>query len=307
MNNGINQSKIDYRDFRLKEVLNTLPAKTNNPRPPSVYQQGQLNACIAYSIKNLKEMQEFKERGVWTPYSAGFMYALMGEGSDIRVSLKKLRTYGICEHRDYPWIDEYPRNQAKFNEIKDRVMPLALPQCICEYGRLYNEKEIKSAIHHFGGVLVNANLDRSFYSNKGQRINVPDKYSPLNYYHCMIAVNYEEINGKTYYEILNSWGSDWGNNGTVWVESTHPMFMEFWYAYDNKLEPQNVFSIEIPIGSKIITRYTNFDEKVEKFEAVEAAFIKNGTTFLPARPIAEALGLNVKWDDKNRISTLSNR
>lgn len=38
-----------------------------------------------------------------------------------------------------------------------------------------------------------------------------------------------------------------------------------------------------------------------------ASFIKNGRTFIPARFVAEAFGLKVKWDDKKREVTIYDR
>ena len=122
----------------------------------------------------------------------------------------------------------------------------------------------------------------------------------------MVVPNYDTINGKLYYQILNSWGSDWGDNGTLWVEATHPMFRDFHFiAPRTSVLREDIIQLELPVGSTKVTKIVDFTNYTT-LESKQPTQIIAGTTVVPVRAIFELLGLQVDYDTKNRVVKATN-
>lgn len=65
-------------------------------------------------------------------------------------------------------------------------------------------------------------------------------------------------------------------------------------------KPKQVVSLKI--GSTEMSK--TLDGKTSKMQSDVAPFIKNGRTMMPLRYVAEALGLEVKWDNSTRTAIL---
>ena len=69
---GVIPSPQDYRDYKLNRVTavkRAFPEEYTFPYlVPAPYDQGDVAACVAYTLKAIKEMQEYKERQKFTSF-----------------------------------------------------------------------------------------------------------------------------------------------------------------------------------------------------------------------------------------------
>ncbi|WP_020619960.1 copper amine oxidase N-terminal domain-containing protein [Paenibacillus daejeonensis] len=83
-------------------------------------------------------------------------------------------------------------------------------------------------------------------------------------------------------------------NGTRTDPSTEPGTEQ-----GNELEPQPTMTITMALGSDII------DIDGETVTMAVAPLIKDGTTYIPLRYLAEAIGAEVGWDQQQRATTVT--
>lgn len=81
-----------------------------------------------------------------------------------------------------------------------------------EHGSEYN---IRRDIYHWGPVCSVMNIFADFLFWDGQGIyEWDDKSEQINDYgHSVIIIGWGEENGKKYWNVCNTWGKDWGNQG----------------------------------------------------------------------------------------------
>jgi len=152
----------------------------------TVYDQGKVPACTAYSLAALKSIQEAQEQGRWRIFDALRCYHDCGgddrHGIDTRKALKLAQDVGMvaADGGDRYRIDTYA--------FAPQVDPLW-------------QDSIKGAIAAGHPVVVAMLLPSAFgWDSMG---------SPTNSYHQMCAVGYT----RDHLVCLNSWGAGWGKHG----------------------------------------------------------------------------------------------
>ena len=75
--------------------------------------------------------------------------------------------------------------------------------------------KVKKAIANKNPVVIGMQVSSSFYKAKGAwngiHIGTPGG-------HAMVVVGYDDTKYGGAFEIMNSWGTNWGNNGFIWVK-----------------------------------------------------------------------------------------
>jgi len=228
-------SPQDYRDYRLSRVTAVkaaLPDEFTFPflvkRP---YDQGDVAACVAFSLKAVKEMQEYKERGRFVQFSAAYIYGargandLQGEGMIPREALESLRKRGDCREELFPGI--YPYDVCA-RGITPKMDEDARPQRIKTYAAVYTVEEVKTALVELGPVSVSIPVYDSFY--QGGHLPNPDKSRErMRGFHMVTLVGWKKENR---WLALNSWGQDWGHlRGYCTMPFDYPV-SEMWAITD---------------------------------------------------------------------------
>lgn len=290
---GVIPSKYDPRDYTIARVIServaeSLPAAFQLPLPPDApYDQNGYGMCVAFAIGEIKQIQEFAERGVWTRYSEGYIYGrreftdYTGEGMEPRQALANLLNRGVPQHQHFSDMGTFPDLNARLTlDTKNYLDRLAMPQRIGAYVRLNGEYEIKTALMQLGPVLYCIPVFDSFY--RGGDLSMPGESETIQGYHALILYGWKD--GR--WLGLNSWGREWGSlEGKFTVPFGYPV-SEVWSITDRKpLDP----TVRMQIGSK---QY-RIGDKV--YEMDVAPFIQGDRTFVPLRFIAESLGCAVDW------------
>jgi C1A family cysteine protease len=132
-------------------------------------------------------------------------------GAYIRDAIKAGKKYGICPENMWPYTKENIFKKPTKNCYKE-----ALNHQILKYERINPiENEIKSAIAAGFGVVFGIDIYSSFMSSKVERTGVvPIPSIKEEYYggHCMFMAAYNSFY-KDYFDVLNSWGLEWGDKG----------------------------------------------------------------------------------------------
>jgi hypothetical protein len=136
-------------------------------------------------------------------------------GSSIHLALKSLKADGSAYYKDYSYLcdDSIPQ------EVKDK----AKDNVIENYNRLISGNEttlerienVKRALYNGNPVIIGFNVEKSLYITKN--LYVPDGQSTGGG-HAMCVIGFDDEKYGGAFEIVNSWGTNWGNNGYFWVK-----------------------------------------------------------------------------------------
>lgn len=236
---GLDFSREKYQEIPktvpiLSRSFNRLPSsfsiKAFCPTPKS---QGQQPSCtgwasgyaartIAYAITNNWEGQTSVINQ--NTFSPSFVYNLIKaegdinckRGSFIEDAMKLMNSYGVLKFTDFTYDftncqkkpSEYGYQLAKNNKILtfERLADYDNPANLTE--------KIKKAISNKNPVVIGMKVFNSFYKAKG--VWNGNTAGPLGG-HAMVIVGYDDTKYGGAFEIMNSWGSTWGNQGFIWV------------------------------------------------------------------------------------------
>lgn len=205
---------------------------------PYVFQQ-QLSTCVAYSSATaltmmnaiLKRETEIKNISleVVSPHWIYFRNKdetddQCKEGLDIERAMKDILNYGVpymlfVEYPEYyPFgkvqlCNYYPPNFEKDAEI-------ALVNRPDEILRISYPEDIKAVLSKGLPVIIGMNVPVSFENCFGKELWTPSAVETIldGYGHAMVVVGYDDKKYGGAYEILNSWGESWGNEGYIWIK-----------------------------------------------------------------------------------------
>lgn len=133
-----------------------------------------------------------------------------------------------------PYFEEY--NVLCDMDIPEELLKSAEINKIKDYTRLYGKDEsnivkietVKRSILNGNPVIIGFMVQNSFYSAKN--VYEPDASEFIGG-HAMCVVGYDDNKYGGSFEIINSWGKNWGNDGYIWVR--YDDFAQFTrYAYE---------------------------------------------------------------------------
>jgi len=169
-------------------------------------------------ITNQEEINEIAFHPIFTYLNAASDENKVNcqKGAGMDQAMRSLRDDGSPYFKDY---------KAQFcdDNIPQSVVEKARVNTIQEYRRvitggednLVRVENVKRAIHHGNPVVIGFALEKSFNVAKG--VLVPDNLGPYGF-HAMCVVGFDDEKYGGAFEIVNSWGTNWGNNGYIWVK-----------------------------------------------------------------------------------------
>lgn len=227
-----NNNAIQTPNLSLKEysIPNLIPA----------LDQGMYGSCVSYALREEKDIMALNDSNPDNDHqhSTGFIYGYRvggytGEGMETIDALTGLRKNGTCLDSTFPDQGEYPDLHAK---ITQSMIDEAKHHRIDDYIRLHNTTEIKTALMNISPVYISFKVYDSFYfCFKDGILPTPNK-SQEEYCgdHGVVITGwkYNNNNNKLYWRVLNSWSSDFGDNGYCWMPSDYPI-NEYWALVDS--------------------------------------------------------------------------
>ena len=240
-----------YHQAHGKALLNTeifadLPSSASlkhySPKPGN---QLQLNTspawATAWSAKTILEAQQYlwsdRKEITHNTFSPAFLYyhirpiddETCESGIDLYDALSFLMQKGAKKYEDY--LEFCPRG------IPQEIANPSSTQGISGYTKLFEIhhpsihkiNSIKKSISENYPVVIGMRCPPSFYHAKNvwQPSELPNSEYPG---HAMCIVGYDDNKYGGAFEVINSWGSEWGNDGFIWIRY-HDMvdFMKYGY------------------------------------------------------------------------------
>ena len=265
--------------------------------------QGQTSMCFAFAEARVLEVQNYIETGILEKVSEGYIYYRkdlpQSEGMLSLWELENIRKKGAVLESDFKsfgtWsqINEHMKDYdadalaIKANELRAVSTLGLLPEHIPAY-----------LAHHYGGIITIDVYD-TFYSVGADGI-YEGSNGLVNGGHGMYFDSTEIINGKLGVWVMNSWGTEWGKAGRVWIDLEDTCIKSLYGVVD-----------VTPITNEVVflvgrnTMYTSKGE-VEIPVAPEYKYVNGqGYAMLPMRALAEALGRTVTWQRSSDVDRIA--
>ncbi|MBL0182617.1 MAG: peptidase C1A papain [Chitinophagaceae bacterium] len=251
--NLFSQSGYNYNadTFKKASVYEGLADdNTKNPLPESVSllrfapdrrNQGQQGSCVAwssvYAARTIVEAASTGQNANNTAYSPAFVYNQIGlegcQGAYIQNAMEFMTNKGVVAYNDFPYTDQdcskLPNNTL-MNEATQNRMHGFTRLTDGEGTQGINIRAIKEHLAKDAPVVIGMMVGGSFMQEMmGKELWTPTEQdrSQMGFGgHAMCVIGYDDrrvakyANGEPYtgaFQLMNSWGTDWGNNGVAWV------------------------------------------------------------------------------------------
>jgi C1A family cysteine protease len=191
---------------------------------PPVMNQGQLGSCTANSSG---AMFAFAHGG--GPYSRLQIYynSRMMEGTVdhdsgayLRDVIQVLATVGAGMEADWPYVESNFTVAPPAIEMNEAAQNKAL-----EYSRLVTRDDFRNCLVQGHPFVVGFTVYSSFEGQEVAQTGVvpmPTADDQMMGGHAVCVIGYNtNFNGGDYYEVRNSWGEDWGDQGNFWIPAAY--------------------------------------------------------------------------------------
>jgi hypothetical protein len=232
------KAQLLTRDYTI--LPKSFSLKQYSPTPGN---QGQTGTCVGWSSTYAgRTILEAKANG-WTDktvigqniFSPGYVYKLIStdpscqNGTYINDAMETLQEKGAPKLKDLP--------TTCVSSIPANVHSLAAAYKIKGFARLFENdasnaqiiQSTKKSIANGNPVIIGMKCADSFFDAKGAW--QPTEDPNLNYGgHAMCVIGYDDTKFGGAFEIQNSWGTTWGNEGYIWIPyNTYADFTKYGY------------------------------------------------------------------------------
>lgn len=207
------------------------------PYCPMVKSQSRYSTCTswatAYAARTITEAVKYgwtnKEQITNEAFSPLFVYALIKDktysydencqqGTSIYKALQLMKDKGVPKFSSFDALCASYVNNSLFQEAKlfriDDFFTLFSITCVDAGEKI---RKVKKALSEDCPVVIAMHIPQSFYSAhqtwSGQDVD-PSRHG----YHAMCVIGYDDTMQGGAFQIMNSWGTNWGENGFVWVK-----------------------------------------------------------------------------------------
>lgn len=258
-------SGVDVRDYKMV----CTSAKYNFPdefelSTVRIKNQMETGSCVAHALSSIIEYYNSVQRNDNTEMSVGYIYGnrttseYKDSGMVMRDALEVVRNFGDVPNEYFPYNEETPKAIKLYERQANELYEVGRPNRISEYFRVNTVAAVKLAL--LSGVPLLMAME--WYED----MEVVDGVLTTDFIgygggHCMFIYGWDERGWK----VQNSWGEDWGANGTFVLPYEYGM-AECWAVTDNIIEGA---CIKKPFSSKtgkffakIINKVCNMFHKV---------------------------------------------
>jgi C1A family cysteine protease len=217
---GANIDDPDKRDF---SVSGSYSKKKHSIRPFvfEIKNQGALGSCVPHAFCSAYEIMYNIKRNYQLRTSELFLYyyGRIEGGFFPNNSGTYLRDVAKVMHKQGTAYEQFmPYSEPKYNmEPGFRADLCAAFTKIKSYARVYNTESMRGQIEKNIPVIISMQIDSNFSLVNSEGI-LPDEVGRSRGGHAMLAIGYDD--DKQAFEVLNSWGREWGNKGTFWLPYT---------------------------------------------------------------------------------------
>jgi C1A family cysteine protease len=282
----------------------SLPSSYFIEIPTTPFNQGNQGSCASVATAMAKSIVDHVKNS--TPYSNnGIIYSpsyihnqvrlnpndCVNGGSYLYSNFDILKTQGVCKLSDMAYNVSDCNTQPSNNQ-----RTLAANNKIDHYFRLgpINTETIKRFINIGLPVIVAFKVDNRFLNNYWDVNNANTVWSSFGTYqgsdHATLLYGWDD--SKNAFKMLNQWGSQWGNNGSIWVSySLVENLNVFYEAYIlQNGAPTNTNNLQV-------TGDLNFGNTTINTNATKTIqLINNGATSINVSSISVTSPFSVNWN-----------
>ncbi len=217
-------------------TLTNLPAKVSyRDYAPLVNHQGDEATCVGYAVaygqlttqQNVKMGVTNEMEKVCRAMDPHFIYALIKDandswcqkGSSMSDAMEVMTHYGCKPFVWDPWL-----SCDDFNAFNDMSLAIASNYRVSEYYAIAKDKDfiktVKLALAEKLIVSVGVQLTESFVSGTAVKLGnwSPKAGESFIGGHAMCVVGYDNARNGGSFEVMNSYGSEYGDKGFVWIK-----------------------------------------------------------------------------------------
>ncbi len=231
---------LDPKQFEKAQVYEGLdPGKNNLPEAVSLLKyapdrknQGHQGSCVAWSSAyGARTILESVSTGVnpnQAAFSPSFLYNQIGldgcQGSYIVRAMENMTQVGAVPFNDFPY-DETDCSRQPSGQLKQEATQFKmLGFTRLTDGDRLNVLDLHAIKEHLSKdvpVVIGMMVGGSFMQDMmGQEVWHPtqDDYSQMGFGgHAMCVIGYDDRKEGGAFQIMNSWGPEWGQNGVAWI------------------------------------------------------------------------------------------
>jgi len=225
------------------EVFETLYAdNTKNPLPETVSlleycptrgNQGQQGSCVAwssaYAARTILQARATGQNPDNVKFSPSYLYNQIKmdgcQGSYINLAMETMQKNGGLPFDEFPYTDEDCNKKPSSYQLKKaQEFNIRGAQRLSIDGDNYkiNLLAIKQNLAQGSPVVIGMKVGGSFMQDMmGQDLWTPTESDyDMNGFggHAMCVIGYDDNRSGGAFQIMNSWGMDWGNKGIAWVK-----------------------------------------------------------------------------------------
>lgn len=272
------QVPLKARNVSFQSVVADVTSASLKKFVPTIMNQGTYGTCVGWSssyygrtiLNARKENLASKASIDQNTFSPAFTYLHSNDDDDyncqggayIHKAMNVLVNKGVPLYTDY--------NVMCGDEVPNAILEKALENKIKDYSRLFSGDEsemmklesMKRSLQNGNPVIIGFMVENAFYSAKN--VYIPNG-GEIEGGHAMCVIGYDDDKYGGSFEIVNSWGEDWGNEGYIWVR--YEDFMNYTkYAYEM-----------IPYPNRVETKKTLAGEVYMKMSDGRTMDIKKGS------------------------------
>lgn len=218
----------------LSNDFTALPARASLEKYcPKRLNQGEQGSCVAwssaYSARTILQSAATGKDPNSFAFSPSFLYNQIGlegcQGSYIVKAMDKLKNEGVVPLSMFPY-DETDCTRQPNSQLKQAAAEYKMRgyNRLTEGGSNYaiDFNAIKQNIAQGGpvviGMLVGGSFMQGMLGNDIWRPTQADYYKSGFGGHAMCCIGYDDTKEGGAFQIMNSWGNEWGKNGIAWVK-----------------------------------------------------------------------------------------
>ncbi len=217
----------------LSATGNTLPERvTLEQYAPTRKSQGEQGSCVgwgsAYATRTILEAVATGKNPDNIAFSPSFLYNQIGlagcQGSYVQRAMDNMLQVGSLPFTEFPYTDKScskKPNSAELQEAGQYKMRGSNRLTKKENDLEIDMLAMKQNIAHKAPVVIGMMVGGSFMQDMmGQKVWKPTQ-SDMKMRgfggHCMAVIGYDDYLEGGAFQLMNSWGEEWGQNGLAWV------------------------------------------------------------------------------------------
>ena len=224
------KTPLKARNVAFQDVVSEQTSTTLKQFVPEIKDQGGYGTCVGWSsayygrtilearLANTTDQTKITE----STFSPAFTYLNANVDNDyncqggafIAKALKAMTEKGVPYYKDFNVMCE--------TKIPENILVQAQEHKIEDYTRLFGSDEpdevktdgVKRSLLNGNPVIIGFKVENSFFSAKN--VYEPDNLGTEGG-HAMCVIGYDDDKYGGAFEIVNSWGPSWGNEGYMWI------------------------------------------------------------------------------------------